>query len=171
MTRIFVALCIGALLGLLGACGEVRFKGERPDGNAAMTAAAWPFVPVTLRLHPFTTFVPATEDEPAVLEARIELLDQQGDVIKGIGQWRFEVYAMGERASQAGQERQLYVWSVPMVTLAENRRHYDPITRTYSFNLKFDQPPPTERKLELRVQLTDPAGNRLTTRGELGVGG
>ena len=53
--------------------------------------------------------------------------------------------------------------------LAENRRHYDPITRTYAFNLKMDQPPPAGRVLELRVQLTDPAGNRLTTVKELQV--
>ena len=172
MSRVVATLLAVAWISLAAGCSKVQFKGERDRAAmAALEASSWPFVPVMLRVHPFTTLRPPGGGEgvaaAAVLEARIELLDQQGDVTKGIGDWRFELYETGERASEAGQDRQAYVWTVAMKTPDDSRRHYDPITRTYGFNLKLDEAPPAERKLELRIQFTDPAGNRLTTQGLL----
>ncbi len=52
-------------------------------------------------------------------------------------------------------------WDAALLTLAQNQRHYDPITRTYSFKLKLTEPLPSGRKLRLDVQLTDDTGRRM----------
>ena len=72
MNRGLLTLPVAAVVAFVAGCADVQFKGERAAGDAALAAEAWPFVPVTLRLHPFTTLTPATDKTPAVLEARID---------------------------------------------------------------------------------------------------
>jgi hypothetical protein len=102
-----------------------------------------------------------------VLEARIELIDRLGDVTKGVGQLRFELYLAPASASQRGQDHRIAFWDVPLDSLNANAQHWDPITRTYLFRLSLDTPPPPSVPLRLQVQFTDPGGKRLTADGTL----
>lgn len=147
------------VIALLLAAG-CEFKGDRVNDRGA-DGARWLFVPTAVRVHPFTTLKAGEPGDPIVLEARIEMIDQAGDVTKGVGELRFELYAEAATAQNAGKERQLMRWEAALLTLAQNQRHYDPITRTYSFKLKLIEPLPNGMKLRLDVQLTDDTGRRM----------
>lgn len=163
--RWIVALVMGLVVGAASGCGALEFKGG--DGRAVEAAAAaedWPFKPARMRVHPFTSIDRDEASGDLVLEARVELLDPMGDPTKGVGDFRFELYAEPRQASRAGEGRRLAHWRVPMRTVEKSGRFYDPITRTYSFKLKLEEPPPREQRLELVAQLTMADGQRL--RGE-----
>lgn len=159
-----LSVALVALMTALVGCDTVSFKGA--GARASVPAGEWPFAPVSMRVHPFTAIEKQGEGEDAalVLEARLELVDQLGDVTKGVGAWRFELY--GDRGRGQSRER-LEVWEAPMTTLAENARHWDPITRTYAFRLRLSEQPDIDRELTLVAQLTDPRGNHLIAEGEV----
>lgn len=169
-----VGLMLGGLLA--AGCNDIRFKGspateksDPPSADQANTTpiAAWPFVPVSMRIHPFTAIEFDQSRDVAVLNARVELLDQVGDMTKGVGQFRFELYQAGRGAGSDAQQRQLYAWQVPLQTIDQNRMHYDHITRTYAFELKMDQMPQAGTALRLVGQFTTPAGRRLSAEASL----
>lgn len=172
---IMMALCCTFVLGslLVGGCDGIRFKGpagsDPPSGAQAdpQPAAAWPFAPVSMRIHPFTAIEFDESRDVAVLNARVELLDQVGDMTKGVGQFRFELYQVGRGAGSDTQQRQLYAWQVPLQTIDQNRLHYDHITRTYGFELKMDQMPQAGTALRLVGQFTTPSGRRLSADAPL----
>ena len=169
--RVFLAPGVGALvlLAVLAGCGSWSFKGDqvRPRGPGL---AAWPFAPVSMRVHPFTTVRFDPRRGALVLEARMEMLDQFGDVTKGVGDFRFELYSATERGA-SGDRRRLALWEAPMATLEQNRRHYDPITRTYAFDLKVLDHPPEGGPLLLVVHFADAAGRAHQAEAKLGFGG
>ncbi|MHC4995232.1 MAG: hypothetical protein ACYTGQ_09290 [Planctomycetota bacterium] len=159
-------------MSLLPGCSDVGYKGDRlTDGAGA--GATWPFGPRSIRLHPFTQIAPLDPgpavssekgEEAAValaVEARVELLDQLGDVTKGVGSFRFELYDVGPTASRRGEDLRLQLWEAPVLTLEQNKRQYDSITRTYAFRLPLDVAPPARRPLKLSVQFSDQSGLRL----------
>jgi hypothetical protein len=154
-----------ALAATLSACDGVSFKGGSAidDGGGA----AWPFVPEAMRVHPFTTIGPAGSGESMLLEVRMELLDQVGDPTKGVGDFRFELYKIAAGAAREGEDVRLFQWDAPMTTLEQNRRHYDPITRTYTFKLKLAEPVAPHQRLRLVVQYTDQRGHRLTAEAPM----
>lgn len=123
-----------------------------------------------MRVHPFTSLEINESEGGMILEVRMELLDQLGDPTKGVGDFRFELYASPSTASREGQEKRLFFWEAPMTTLEQNRQHYDPITRTYAFNLRMPDAPPANEKLKLVVQFTDARGHRLVVQSPLSVG-
>ncbi|MBI1373900.1 MAG: hypothetical protein GC159_14350 [Phycisphaera sp.] len=164
----FVLAALACTVVMTG-CGEnksisdvFKFKGSqsRPTGEAPKPGE-WPFRPIAMRVHPFTSLTIDETTGQAVLEVRIELLDQLGDVAKGVGDFRFELYQSEMTASRVGQETQLQVWEAPMSTLEQNRMHWDAITRTYSFRLHVTHPPMGDKKYKLTVQFNDADGNRL----------
>ncbi len=159
-----------ALVVMLGAgCAQVKLKGGPlvTGGDGTMN---WPFVPVAMRVHPFTSIEYKSTHHAVVLDARLELLDRVGDMTKGVGDLRCELYRVQARASSVQvEDEMLYVWHVEMLTLAQNRRYYDPITRTYSFQLKLDQVPPPGTAVRLYAQFTDPAGRRLEATANLTI--
>ena len=147
-------------------CKSLPYKGEH-DKPQAGPAADWPFRPIGMRVHPFTSFV--TSKGATSLDARLELVDDMGDVTKGLGKFRFELYS-GGGAEVRGQDQRLYVWEASAATLDETREHYDPITRTYYFKLQLDHPPPRRQKLRLDVQFDGSWGKRLTASAEIETG-
>lgn len=146
---------------LIAGCDSVGFKGTSRETQTIEGATTWPFTPVAMRVHPFTSITQDPATGSHVLESRIELLDRLGDVTKGVGDFRFELYTAPERASEQGSERRLAYWDVPMTSLDANARHWDPITRTYVFKLRMQEPPAPEQRMKLQVQFTDPGGKRL----------
>jgi hypothetical protein len=171
-----IASAAGLVAGGVGGCEQVEqaadgigeavsFKGGTTPGKPIDLAAGWPFAPESMRVHPFTSIGLDARDGALMLEARVELLDAAGDVTKGVGEFRFELYADHAAASRRGQDQQLNRWEAPLRTLEQNAQHYDPITRTYLFKLRLDPPPPTDQRLKLVAQFTDPTGRRLRTDG------
>ena len=142
-----------------------------PAASGGGGAGNWPFKPIGMRVHPFTTFVVDKSGKES-LDARLELVDEMGDVTKGLGKLRFELYAGAATEGRAGQGERLYIWEASVATVEETREHYDPITRTYYFKLRLDKPPPRRQKLRLDVQFDGAWGQRMTATAEIeGTGG
>ena len=162
-----IALSI-ALLGSVG-CELFQFKGDGAEEQIEQTGPqSWPFVPVAMRIHPFTSIERDDQTRAIVLEARVELLDRVGDMTKGVGRFRFELMRTAGRASaNPVEDERLYSWDVPMVALDENAQHYDAITRTYAFKLKMDRLPAPGTPLRLIVQFDNAHGRRLAAEAEL----
>ncbi len=155
------------LLGvLLVVSGCLEPKGGGLDSYRGATA--WPFVPVKMRVHPFTSVEYDAQKDSHVLEARIEMLDPAGDMTKAVGQFHFELYRVGRQASEGSLEGDLlYAWDAPLLSLDSNQRHFDPITRTYLFKLRLDRQPEPGSRLRVVAQFTDPGERHLTAEAEL----
>jgi hypothetical protein len=142
-----------------------------PSGGAGADKSGggpvWRIKPVRLRIYPSTRFV--REKGTAVLEARIELLDDAGDPIKGVGDFRFDLFGLS-RAGQAPMGQRLYSWDVSMLTLEANRQHYE-ITRTYLFRLKLDDLSLAQAPVQLQVAFMPPGGERLVGNATIGPEG
>jgi hypothetical protein len=176
---------VAALLALLA--GGCAFKGDKPAGSggsgvgedgliAATNPAggvasngekAWQVKPVRMRVYPSTRFV--RDKGAALLEARVELLDDAGDPVKGVGDFRFDLFGAG-RAGEPTMGQRLYSWDVSMLSLDANRQHYE-ITRTYLFRLKLDDLSVTQSPVRLLVTFMPAGGGRLETRALIGPEG
>src|ERR1051325_10494207 len=99
--RIAPWLIVGSLA--LGAC---HFKGDEAR-ERRVKLGGWPFQPVSVRIHPFTSLRLAGMGGPS-LDARIEFIDPAGDVTKGVGDLRFELYAEPAKESREGEELRIY---------------------------------------------------------------
>jgi hypothetical protein len=167
-----ITVCLGVLLvaGIPGGCSNAAWKGgstaddptPRYDGDNI-----WSPKPTKLRVYPSSRFDPS--GELAVLEARIELLDEMDDSIKGVGVLHFELYAGGS-ANRPGTDRKLYAWDVSLLTLVDQRRHYDAITRGYSFRLKLDDVEAPQTATTLLVWFEPTVGKRLEASAVLESG-
>lgn len=149
-----------ALLGVVG-CETFDLKGGA-GVQAPGEGYAWPFAPVSMRISPFTAIRPIEEGEGgAELDLKVELLDQVGDMTKGVGALRFELYR-AEGAAQLQQRTPMYTWEASLSSIEANRAHYNATLRTYDFRLTLERMPSSETPLRIYVQLTPPGGRRLT---------
>ncbi len=151
---------------MLSACASdsaTRTPGGKTGANVGSpdTPYHWVAAPVRARVYPSTRFV--REEGAAVLEARIELLDEMGDSIKGVGNWHFELYA-GDHRRDGMVAQRLYAWDVPMMLLDEQRLYYDRITRAYLFRLKMDNVAPSRRVTTFYATLVQPDGTRIEAK-------
>lgn len=160
-----------AVLAIATVCvagAACSWKGDRGSNLAAAPVfpEGWSTRPTRMRVYPTTRF--SQEGGHSILEAHIELFDEMGDSVKGVGRFRMELLTRARGSDQSMGDR-LYTWDVDMLTLADQQRHWDPITRTYWFRLKLDDLPSTERGTLFHVQFLLPDGGRLDTRSVLGV--
>ena len=168
MRYVICTVIVAAVVGLFG-CNDLRLKGEG-IADPGSVREPWPFVPVAMRVHPFTSISRDEETGGIVLDARIELLDQLGDVTKGVGTCQFELFEVDQRASTASNARaSVASWQASIMRLDENRRHYDPITRTYVFKLKVDASQRPRKPLLFVACFTDHLGRRLNAESPLNV--
>ncbi|GAB4111207.1 MAG: hypothetical protein Kow00105_19870 [Phycisphaeraceae bacterium] len=120
--------------------------------------AYWQPTPKSVRVYPSTRFV--KEAGNAVLEARFELNDEMGDPIKAAGTFRVELYSVDESAGHTPVQI-LYEWEATVLTLEEQRLHYDPITRGYLFRLRVENLKAARQPTLLRVTFIPASGGRL----------
>ncbi|MEM9417491.1 MAG: hypothetical protein AAGA25_00370 [Planctomycetota bacterium] len=141
------AMALAAGTGALMGCQP---KGPAPPKPVERETAetGWQPKAVALRIYPSTRFV--REQDTPMLEARIEMFDQMGDSIKASGQLRFELFAAGH-APGIDVGRLLYSWDIGLLTLEDQQRYYDPITRAYLLRLRLDSTGITRREVLLRV--------------------
>lgn len=132
-----LALALSAALTLTAGSGcEPAATGSLPTANRAASAGRyWQPLPVSIRVYPSTRFI--KESGRAVLEARFELYDDMGDPVKSAGTFRIELLSVDEALGNAPR-RLLYTWNAEVLTLDQQREHYDPITRGYLFRLGVD---------------------------------
>ncbi len=154
-------LALVTVLVMVSGCqwkgGPGGTRGVGGDGKESV----WEVRPASMRIYPSSGFR-VISGQPA-LEARIELFDDLGDSVKGVGTVRFELYpVVGPERSDVGAR--LYGWEVEMLTLAKNREHYDSVTRTYVFQLRLGQPPQPGKPLRLVAEFADAhhRGERLS---------
>ena len=169
MKRVLVVL-IAMGLTCLGGCGEVVWKGGGIESRAV--DRAWPFLPETIRIHPFTSIAFDPNAEMYVIEARVELLDRVGDTTKGVGDFRFEMYRGLEGGTSGEAERELLsIWSSSISSFSDNAAHYDGITRTYWFRLEMHEPLEDRGNLFLVALFTDAGGRRMSAESVLSLSG
>lgn len=140
----------------LGGC---EWKG----GPFAATPATQPaelfhIAPRTLRVYPTSRFV--LENGKTLLEARVELLDEMEDSTKAVGDFHVELLAAG-KAGGASVGQRLYSWDVSVLTITDQKRFYDRISRAYLFRLSLDDATPPRRDTLLKVVYMPAAGPRL----------
>ena len=124
----------------------------------------WRSRPQHMRVYPSTRFV--QDGSGSVLEARIELTDEMGDPVKGTGRFRLELFTHSQ-AGHTGMGRRLYSWDVSVLTLADQRLHYDAITRAYLFRLRLDETQTAASHTVLQVTLMASEGWRLESQATL----
>lgn len=116
--------------------------------NISHADGHWQLTPARMRIYPSTRFI--NESKNGILEARIEFFDSMGDSVKAIGKIHFDLFATVHGKEPLLGQR-LFTWEADLLTLAEQRRYYDPITRTYRFPLEVHSLPSARSPTMLRV--------------------
>jgi hypothetical protein len=163
-TRIVFFMCVRPFFLLILAFAPFiagcQLKGDRVQSrnNDDVPGDHWRIRPVRVRVYPSTRFV--QYENQMALEARVEFLDEMKDPMKAVGRLRFEVYAANRDGEIADQKR-LFAWDVPMLTMAENQEYYDAVTRAYLFRLGVDKLPEKIERTVLRITYMPVVGERL----------
>lgn len=109
---------------LAGCAGPASWLGDRPVGEVrAGWRAPGPFEPVALRVFPLTRLDRDSEGDAQVV-LHLELKDEWGDTVKGVGQLAVQLLPA---AGELDEVR----WDVAMWSDEDNARYYDPSSRTY----------------------------------------
>jgi len=96
-------------------------------------------LPKTIAIHPFTgTQTADKKGQPLAIEVRIKAVDSFGDPTKAFGRFRFSLHTH-QKYSISRRGNQLAVWEERLLDPEKNRRHWDPISQTYKFNLQWDR--------------------------------
>lgn len=159
---------LGAALAV-SSCG-LQKKGGDLAGPAPGEAPAWPFAPVELNIHPLTRFITDPQTGEVRIEAHIELIDEHGDEVKGLGTLLLMLYRELGPVPGVESTGQLKRWTLDLSDIDENNQAYDRVTRTYRIGLT-GLPPDAQsgQNLRLTAQLTTPDGMRLRSTRRLGL--
>ncbi len=163
-----VAASLFGAMGLTG-CAAVEGPSETsgfdqptaPSVSSAIINARWPFWPERMRLHPLTHLTVDYETGEPILEARLEFRDQIGDMVKAVGQARFDLH---DRDPRLGVTRTLESWEQDIRDTEVNGRHYDELTQTYVFRLQLHNIKPPDGAT-LRAYFLSISGRRFEVTG------
>jgi hypothetical protein len=133
--RHLVLTCLSLLVGCQSDAGF-----PRSDADAQL------FGPVAMRLHPIFTQVKdwTGDDRPDGIEALVELQDQFGDPTKASGRVLFELYEFRSHEPERRGQRVVNPWMGYLETLDEQRDRWNRTSRTYGFQLDYDQIQPSQ---------------------------
>jgi hypothetical protein len=136
--RKFLPLILLMLTTAGGCQGDSPFA--RSDADSKL------FGPVSMRLHPIFTQIKdwTGDNKPDGVEALIELQDQFGDPTKASGRVVFELFDYQAYNPERRGERVANPWIGYLETLDEQRDRWNRTSRTYSFQLAFDQIQPNK---------------------------
>lgn len=127
-----------------------RGKGA-PEVNVT---GIWPFWPTSMSIHPLTRLTTEEQTSRAILEARVEFLDSQGNRSKAVGQMTLALYNAADRGEP------IHVWAQDLLEPARNQQHFDIVTRTYLLRLEID-PNLFPETAELRVSFNSVDGQSM----------
>jgi hypothetical protein len=120
------------------------------------------FAPTDIRVHPFTAVKDWTgEGRPDGVEVLVELQDRFRDPAKATGTALFELFSYQRNHADPRGDR-LAAWRGSVMTLEEQRTHWNRISRTYSFQLAYPQVR-TDKAYVLQVWF-DTGGRRLMSQ-------
>jgi hypothetical protein len=148
---------------IVGACLLTACQSDAPFVRSEADTRL--FGPVAMRLHPiFTQIKDWTGDgKPDGIEALIELQDQFGDPTKASGRVVFELYDYQPYNPERRGERLVNPWIGYLETLDEQRDRWNRTSRTYSFQLQYDQIQPNKTYL-LTAEFQLSGGGRFFDR-------
>jgi hypothetical protein len=97
------------------------------------------FAPVSMRIHPIFTRVRdwSGDGKPDGIEALLEFQDQFSDPDKAMGRVIFELYAYRPGYPDPRGDRLANPWIGSLMTLGQQREHWNRTSRTYSFQLAY----------------------------------
>lgn len=107
---------------------------ERGPALSPTTPEPGPFAPVSLRIHPLT-HVSALPDGDSVIICHIEFKDRWHHAVKAAGPLEIQLYRPATSGLRTDLDRQELRWPLDLDDLERNADWYDPVTRTYRFQL------------------------------------
>ena len=137
---IATALLLVVAVVLIGAGGGMGCQSSpRPYARDATDAAL--FGPAAMRIHPIFTQVKdwTGDNHPDGIEALLELQDQFGDPTKASGRVIFELFEYRKYDPDPRGERVVNPWIGDLSSLEAQRDRWNRTSRTYSFQLAYDQ--------------------------------
>lgn len=144
--RFYIRLIMRKLLPLIVLIVATSGGCQTDAPFARSEADAQLFGPVSMRLHPIFTQVKSwdADDKPDGIEALVELQDQFGDPTKASGRVIFELFDYQAYNPERRGERIVNPWIGYLETLDEQRDRWNRTSRTYSFQLAYDQIQPNK---------------------------
>lgn len=125
---------VSCVLGSLAGC-------ESGVGTAPSQPDAALFAPSAMRVHPIFTQIKdwSGDGRPDGIEALIELQDQFGDPTKASGRVIFELFEYRPYEPDPRGQRLVNPWIGDLGTLEAQRDRWNRTSRTYGFQLAYDQ--------------------------------
>ncbi len=169
-----MAIVVGSLAIFTGCQFKGHSGGSPPwAGGAGGTGGTggtgggdvWQPVPLGVRVYPSSRFTMIRKQ--SVFEARLEFSDQMGDPVKAAGVFHLTLYK-GSHVGRGLLGTKLYGWDISLLTLKDQQRYYDAVTRTYHLSLKLDEVWNTNDPVTLKVVFVRHDGHRLQTQTTLG---
>ena len=121
-------------------------------------------LPDRVTIHPFTgarTFDDAGEVQG--FEVRIKVLDDYGDPTKAFGEYLFMLYTYRTQSENPRGER-LGMWPESLIDPDKNQLHWDAISQSYKFNLRYRDQLVVGHQYVLEVYFTSPFTERLSAK-------
>ena len=125
-------------------------------------------MPNRVVIHPLTRSTPSREGRWR-LRIHFFFVDAWNDQVKGLGRVQVQLFADGQ---WDGQRIEPVAWEeINLNDLASNRRHYDPVTRTYVLEVPQDAMPAwlPQALAELERKKQEPNEAFRTFAGELTI--
>lgn len=155
--RVVPITLVAVIILLTGCQSDAPFVRSEADARL--------FGPVSMRLHPIFTQVKdwTGDNKPDGIEALIELQDQFGDPTKASGRVVFELFEYQAYNPERRGDRLVNPWIGYLETLDEQRDRWNRTSRTYSFQLQYDQIQPN-RTYVLTAEFQLSGGGRFFDR-------
>ncbi len=120
--------------------GVLLLAGCQSGGPQARSETACRmFAPAAMRIHPIFSRVRdwSGDGKPDGIEALLEFQDQFADPTKAMGTVIFELYEYRAGYPDPRGDRLVNPWIGSLMTLGEQRAHWNRTSRTYSFQLAY----------------------------------
>ena len=118
-------------------------------------------LPHKVSIHPFTgTEKTDAGGKPVAIEARIKTLDAFDDPTKAFGMFRFSLHHYRQYSTDHRGD-QLAVWEEDLLDPKTNRRHWDPISQSYKFQLRWGHGLIPGQNYVLEAQFVSPFTEQL----------
>ncbi|MHC5114329.1 MAG: hypothetical protein ACYTGP_07865 [Planctomycetota bacterium] len=134
-----------------GGCETTKGGVRGASSTHADGSPRWPFWPTDMRIHPLTRIAADADGAETVIEARLELVDEDGHTTKGVGVVTCELISRGDDTVVA-------FWELDLNDRAVNRERYDEVTRTYLIPLELNDATVLPERPELRARFASTDG-------------
>lgn len=148
------------LMTCMAGVGLLFALGCTSGGASVSDQAPRLYQPKQVEILPFTKVCSFDDDEiPDGVEVVLRPVDAMGDAMKAYGRYHVELHEYQKATAQRAGERLLF-WQVQINSVADQRRYWDRITRTYQFRLAWDRPLVPNEKYLLHVTYFPPTGEQ-----------